>query len=74
VQCLICHKLDGVGAADVGPDLNLPQNPAEYLAPARAARSDPQSQKRFAPGPLRPCCHFRRTISATGRLGSSSLI
>jgi mono/diheme cytochrome c family protein len=31
VQCLTCHKLNGAGAADVGPDLNLPQNPTEYL-------------------------------------------
>jgi mono/diheme cytochrome c family protein len=33
VQCLTCHKLDGAGAADVGPDLNRPQNPTEYLTP-----------------------------------------
>ena len=33
VQCLPCHKLNGAGASDVGPDLNLPQNPTEYLAP-----------------------------------------
>jgi mono/diheme cytochrome c family protein len=31
VQCLTCHKLNGAGASDVGPDLNLPQNPTEYL-------------------------------------------
>lgn len=31
VQCLPCHKLNGGGASDVGPDLNLPQNPTEYL-------------------------------------------
>src|ERR1700739_1276309 len=33
VQCLTCHKLDGAGAADVGPDLDRPQNPTEYLTP-----------------------------------------
>ncbi len=33
VQCLTCHKLNRAGASDVGPDLNLPQNPAEYLSP-----------------------------------------
>jgi mono/diheme cytochrome c family protein len=33
VQCLPCHKLNRSGAADVGPDLNLPQNPTEYLTP-----------------------------------------
>jgi mono/diheme cytochrome c family protein len=31
VQCLPCHKLNGAGASDVGPDLNLPLNPTEYL-------------------------------------------
>jgi mono/diheme cytochrome c family protein len=31
VQCLPCHKLNGAGASDLGPDLNLPQNPTEYL-------------------------------------------
>jgi mono/diheme cytochrome c family protein len=33
VQCLPCHKLNGSGASDVGPDLNLPQNPTEYFTP-----------------------------------------
>ena len=33
VQCLTCHKLNKAGAADVGPDLNLPRNPTEYLTP-----------------------------------------
>jgi len=33
VQCLPCHKLNGAGVSDVGPDLNLPQNPTEYLTP-----------------------------------------
>ena len=33
VQCLPCHKSNGAGASDVGPDLNLPQNPTEYLTP-----------------------------------------
>ena len=32
VQCLTCHKLNKAGASDVGPDLNLPQNPTEYLS------------------------------------------
>ena len=33
VQCFTCHRLNKAGAADVGPDLNLPQNPTEYLSP-----------------------------------------
>jgi mono/diheme cytochrome c family protein len=31
VQCLVCHKLDGGGPSDVGPDLNRPMNPTEYF-------------------------------------------
>jgi mono/diheme cytochrome c family protein len=30
-QCLPCHKLNGAGSSDVGPDLNLPMNATEYL-------------------------------------------
>jgi mono/diheme cytochrome c family protein len=30
-QCMPCHKLNGAGASDVGPDLNLPMNPTEYM-------------------------------------------
>src|SRR5262249_24816250 len=30
-KCLPCHKLNGGGASDVGPDLNLPMNPTEYM-------------------------------------------
>ena len=33
VQCLPCHKLNGAGASDVGPDLNLPQNPTDISRP-----------------------------------------
>jgi mono/diheme cytochrome c family protein len=33
-QCVVCHKLNGAGSADVGPDLNRPMNPTRYLAPA----------------------------------------
>jgi mono/diheme cytochrome c family protein len=32
-QCLTCHKLNGAGSADVGPDLNLPMNPTAYFQP-----------------------------------------
>lgn len=32
-QCMVCHTLNGAGNAHVGPDLNIPQNPTEYLAP-----------------------------------------
>ncbi|MGL4962664.1 MAG: c-type cytochrome [Inquilinus sp.] len=44
-QCLACHKLNGAGSAEVGPDLNRPLSPTEYLAPAalHALIRDPAS-------------------------------
>jgi len=30
-QCLSCHKLNGAGSGDMGPDLNRPMSPTEYL-------------------------------------------
>ncbi len=30
-QCMSCHKLNGAGSADVGPDLNRPASPTEYF-------------------------------------------
>ena len=37
-QCLACHKLNGAGSSDVGPDLNLPENPTEYFQERALAR------------------------------------
>lgn len=31
-QCLVCHRMNGAGDAAIGPDLNLPMNPTEYLS------------------------------------------
>lgn len=44
-QCMPCHKLDGGGASDVGPDLNRPLNPTEYMTPGglHALIRDPKS-------------------------------
>lgn len=44
-QCLSCHTLNGAGAASMGPDLNRPMNPTEYLTPAGLTRliRDPKS-------------------------------
>jgi mono/diheme cytochrome c family protein len=44
-QCLPCHKLNGGGASDVGPDLNLPMNPTQYMTAAglHALIRDPKS-------------------------------
>ena len=30
-NCFACHKINGNGAAAIGPDLNLPMNPTEYF-------------------------------------------
>jgi mono/diheme cytochrome c family protein len=45
IQCLTCHKLNGAGASNVGPDLNLPMNPTEYMTPQglHALIRDPKS-------------------------------
>jgi len=32
-NCFSCHTLNGEGAAAMGPDLNIPMNPTEYLKP-----------------------------------------
>ena len=37
-ECLVCHKLNHAGSANVGPDLNLPENPTEYFLPAALHR------------------------------------
>jgi mono/diheme cytochrome c family protein len=44
-QCLPCHTLNGAGAGTVGPDLNRPMNPTEYLTRGglKALIRDPQS-------------------------------
>jgi mono/diheme cytochrome c family protein len=34
VQCLPCHRLAGGGAGDMGPDLDRPMNPTQYLTDA----------------------------------------
>ena len=47
--CLACHTLNGQGDARLGPDLNLPHNPTEYLRAdlLRAFIRDPQSLRRW---------------------------
>jgi mono/diheme cytochrome c family protein len=49
-QCLVCHPLNGAGAAHVGPDLNQPHSPTEYFQPwaLRAFLRDPGSVRRWS--------------------------
>lgn len=48
-NCLACHRLNGAGDAQFGPDLNLPHNPTEYFQPAflRQYIRDPQSLRQW---------------------------
>ena len=44
-QCLPCHKLNGAGDGTLGPDLNQPMNPTQYLmaAPLHALIRNPKT-------------------------------
>ncbi len=47
--CFACHTLNGQGDARLGPDLNFPHNPTEYLRAdlLRAFIRDPQSLRQW---------------------------
>lgn len=47
--CFACHTLNGQGDAKLGPDLNIPHNPTEYLRAdlLRAFIRDPQSLRQW---------------------------
>ncbi|WP_044875319.1 cytochrome c [Pseudomonas sp. LFM046] len=53
-NCLACHRLNGAGDAQFGPDLNIPHNPTEYLAGDFLPRyiRDPQSLRRWPQGKM----------------------
>lgn len=48
-SCLACHTINGAGDAQLGPDLNFPYNPTEYLRAdlLRAYIRDPQSLRHW---------------------------
>lgn len=48
-NCLACHRLNGAGDAQVGPDLNLPYSPTEYFGADFLKRyiRDPQSLRHW---------------------------
>jgi len=50
--CFACHTLNGQGAARMGPDLNIPHSPTEYLSAdmLRAFIRNPQSLRRWPEG------------------------
>ncbi|MGC5700684.1 cytochrome c [Pseudomonas sp. NFXW11] len=48
-NCLACHRLNGAGDSQFGPDLNIPYNPTEYFSGDFLKRyiRDPQSLRRW---------------------------
>ncbi len=48
-NCLACHRLNGAGDAQMGPDLNIPYNPTEYFSGDFLKRyiRDPQSLRHW---------------------------
>lgn len=48
-NCMACHRLNGAGDAQVGPDLNIPYNPTEYFSGDFLKRyiRDPQSLRHW---------------------------
>ncbi|WP_248807270.1 cytochrome c [Pseudomonas sp. MWU13-2100] len=48
-NCMACHRLNGAGDAQVGPDLNVPYNPTEYFTAGYLKRyiRDPQSLRHW---------------------------
>lgn len=55
LACLPCHRLNGDGSSSLGPDLNIPYNPTEYIAPEFLRRliRDPQSVRRWPEARMR---------------------
>ncbi|WP_161865390.1 c-type cytochrome [Pseudomonas yangonensis] len=51
-NCMACHRLNGAGDAEFGPDLNIPHNPTEYFTGdfLRQYIRDPQSLRRWPQG------------------------
>jgi len=52
--CFACHTLNGEGDARMGPDLNIPHSPTEYLSVnmLRAFIRNPQSLRRWPEGKM----------------------
>ncbi|MFC0084720.1 c-type cytochrome [Dyella flava] len=52
--CFTCHTLNGEGDAQMGPDLNIPHSPTEYLSDdmLRAFIRNPQSLRRWPEGKM----------------------
>jgi mono/diheme cytochrome c family protein len=53
-NCLACHRLNGAGDAQFGPDLNIPFNPTEYFSGDFLKRyiRDPQGMRHWPQGKM----------------------
>lgn len=53
-NCMACHRLNGAGDSQLGPDLNIPYNPTEYFSGDFLTRyiRDPQSLRRWPQGKM----------------------
>ena len=51
-NCMACHRLNGAGDSEFGPDLNIPHSPTEYFGGDFLQRyiRDPQSLRRWPQG------------------------
>lgn len=51
-NCMACHRLNGAGDSEFGPDLNIPHNPTEYFTGdfLRQYIRNPQSLRRWPQG------------------------
>jgi mono/diheme cytochrome c family protein len=61
VQCLPCHRLNGGGGSNTGPDLGRPMNPTQYLTEAglRAIVRNPKAVRTW---PAQQMIGFSKTI------------
>ncbi|PTS84138.1 cytochrome C [Pseudomonas sp. HMWF032] len=53
-NCMACHRLNGAGDSQFGPDLNIPHNPTEYFSGDFLTRyiRNPQSLRRWPQGQM----------------------
>lgn len=53
-HCMACHRLNGAGDSQFGPDLNVPYNPTEYFSGDFLSRyiRDPQSLRHWPQGKM----------------------
>jgi cytochrome c2 len=66
-NCFSCHTLNGEGASQMGPDLNVPMSPTEYLRESglRAYVRDPQAVRHWPQSRMTP---FPKNILAEAEL------